>query len=70
MEAQVAKWCEPDSARASALPRQEYDIASFQRNDGEVRIDFMNGDGPWRTARTSAHPQSGLAKHRPGRAPQ
>jgi NADH-quinone oxidoreductase subunit I len=39
---------------------QEYDIASFRRTEGEVKIDFMQGDGPWRTAKTSAHPDSGL----------
>jgi NADH-quinone oxidoreductase subunit I len=40
---------------------QEYDLASFRR--GEVtKIDFMDGEGPWRTSKTSAHPEAGLGK--------
>ncbi len=42
----------------------QYDIASFARGD-HVRIDFMNGEGPWRTAKTSAHPEAGLRSHLP-----
>lgn len=38
---------------------QEYDLSAFQRGD-HVKIDFTKGDGPWRTKRTSAHPEAGL----------
>jgi NADH-quinone oxidoreductase subunit I len=42
---------------------QQYDIASHRR--GEVtRIDFTKGEGWWRTAETSAHPESGHQKRR------
>jgi NADH-quinone oxidoreductase subunit I len=41
---------------------QQFDLAAFERGD-HVKIDFMNGEGPWRTARTSAHPEAGLAPH-------
>lgn len=38
---------------------QEHDLASYQRGD-HVKIDFMNGAGPWRTKATSAHPEAGM----------
>ena len=38
---------------------QEYDLTGFKR-DEVVKIDFTKGEGPWRTARTSAHPDAGL----------
>ena len=41
----------------------QYDLSAFQRDDGGVKIDFMNGEGYWRTAATSAHPDSGLRPH-------
>ncbi len=42
---------------------QQYDLSSFERSEGGVRIDFTRGEGPWRTAKTSASPTSGLAPH-------
>jgi NADH-quinone oxidoreductase subunit I len=41
---------------------QQYDLASFERSE-HVKIDFMNGEGLWRTAKTSAHPDAGLRPH-------
>jgi len=41
---------------------QQYDLAAFDR-EGGVRIDFTKGEGPWRTAKTSADPDAGLAPH-------
>ena len=41
------------------------DLAAFDRTE-HVKIDFMNGEGPWRTARTSAHPDAGLRAHLKG----
>ena len=42
---------------------QQYDIAAHRR--GEVtKIDFTKGEGWWRTAETSAHPESGHLKKR------
>ena len=41
---------------------QQYDLSSFDREQGGVKIDFMAGDGPWRTARTSAKPGVGLQR--------
>jgi NADH-quinone oxidoreductase subunit I len=41
---------------------QEYDLASFQRQDAVV-VDFVKGEGPWRTVRTSASPEAGLRAH-------
>jgi NADH-quinone oxidoreductase subunit I len=41
---------------------QQYDIAGFER-EASVKIDFMHGEGPWRTALTSAHPEAGLRRH-------
>ena len=38
---------------------QQYDLAAFDRTE-HVKIDFMNGEGPWRTAKTSAHPEAGV----------
>jgi NADH-quinone oxidoreductase subunit I len=38
---------------------QEYDLSTFERVEG-TKIDFMNGEGPWRTARTSADAGAGL----------
>ena len=40
---------------------QQYDLTSFNR-EGGTKIDFMNGEGWWRTARTSADPASGLRR--------
>jgi NADH-quinone oxidoreductase subunit I len=37
----------------------QYDLATFERGE-QTRIDFTKGTGPWRTARTSAHPEAGL----------
>jgi len=45
---------------------QQYDLAAFDRTQ-QVKIDFMNGEGPWRTAKTSAHPDAGLRKHLEGK---
>ena len=45
---------------------QQYDLASFDRTE-HVKIDFMNGEGPLRTARTSAHPDAGLRRHIEGK---
>lgn len=39
---------------------QQYDLASFERDQGGVKIEFTSGEGPWRTARTSAKPGVGL----------
>lgn len=41
---------------------QQFDLAAFEREDG-TKIDFMNGEGTWRTALTSAHPEAGLRMH-------
>lgn len=41
---------------------QQYDLSSFEREDG-TKIDFMNGEGYWRTAKTSADPGAGLSSH-------
>ena len=41
---------------------QQYDLAAFNNGKG-VKIDFMNGEGYWRTAATSADPESGLRPH-------
>lgn len=40
---------------------QQYDLTSFDRVNG-VKIDFMDGEGWWRTAKTSADPASGLRR--------
>ncbi len=40
---------------------QQYDLTSYDRVNG-VKIDFMNGEGWWRTARTSADPGAGLKR--------
>jgi NADH-quinone oxidoreductase subunit I len=40
---------------------QQYDLTSFERVKG-TKIDFMNGEGSWRTARTSADPGAGLQR--------
>jgi len=37
----------------------QYDLAAFDRTAG-VKIDFMVGEGPWRTAKTSADPDAGV----------
>lgn len=39
---------------------QQFDLSSFERADGGVKIDFMDGEGPWRTATTSAKPGAGF----------
>ena len=41
---------------------QQFDLASFNNGSG-VKIDFMDGEGEWRTAATSADPDSGLRPH-------
>jgi len=41
---------------------QQYDLSAFERGD-HVKIDFMKGDGPWRTKQTSAHPMAGLPEN-------
>ena len=38
---------------------QQYDLTTFEREKG-TKIEFMNGEGTWRTARTSADPGAGL----------
>ena len=38
---------------------QQYDLTSFERVEG-TKIEFMKGEGAWRTARTSAAPGAGL----------
>jgi NADH-quinone oxidoreductase subunit I len=43
---------------------QEYDLAAHERGD-VVKIDFMDGQGPWRTKKTSAHPAAGLPRPAP-----
>jgi NADH-quinone oxidoreductase chain I len=45
---------------------QQYDLSAFDRVGG-TKIEFMNGEGPWRTARTSADPGAGLQHE--GRSP-
>lgn len=40
----------------------QYDLSAFER-DGGTKIDFMNGEGYWRTAETSADPEAGLRPH-------
>ena len=47
---------------------QQYDLASFDRSE-QVKIDFTKGEGPWRTALTSAHPEAGLRAHLKGPRP-
>jgi len=37
----------------------QYDLAAFDRTAG-VKIDFMVGEGAWRTAKTSADPDAGV----------
>ena len=41
---------------------QQYDLATFDRRE-DTTIDFMDGEGPWRTAITSARPEAGLKAH-------
>ena len=43
----------------------QHDLASFDRTE-QVKIDFTQGEGPWRTALTSAHPDAGLRAHLKG----
>jgi len=40
----------------------QFDIAAFERQEGVI-IDFVRGEGPWRTAKTSADPRAGLGAH-------
>jgi hypothetical protein len=40
---------------------QQYDLTSFERVKG-TKIDFTKGEGPWRTALTSADPGAGLRR--------
>ncbi len=42
---------------------QEYDLTSFERVNA-TKIDFTKGEGPWRTARTSADPGAGLQREK------
>jgi NADH-quinone oxidoreductase subunit I len=46
----------------------QYDLASFDRTR-QVKVDYMRGEGPWRTAATSADPQAGLRAHLKGPHP-
>jgi NADH-quinone oxidoreductase subunit I len=41
---------------------QQYDLAAFDRGETVV-LDFVKGEGPWRTALTSAEPGAGLKGH-------
>jgi NADH-quinone oxidoreductase subunit I len=41
---------------------QQYDLSGFEREKSVV-IDFVAGEGPWRTAKTSADPRAGLRPH-------
>ena len=41
---------------------QQYDLSSFERAEGGVKVDFTTGEGTWRTARTSAKPGAGLQR--------
>ena len=41
----------------------QFDLAAFQRAEGGVTIEFTDGEGWWRTAKTSAHPDAGLKAH-------
>lgn len=38
----------------------QHDLASFDRTE-QVQIDFVQGEGLWRTAKTSAHPEAGVS---------
>lgn len=38
----------------------QYDLSALERGS-HVKIDFMNGEGLWRTAKTSAHPDAGVS---------
>ncbi len=38
---------------------QRYDLAAFERQKATI-IEFTKGEGPWRTAETSAEPGAGL----------
>ena len=40
---------------------QQYDLSSFERVKG-TKIDFIHGEGSWRTAKTSADPGAGLRR--------
>lgn len=40
----------------------QHDLATFERG-AQTRIDFMHGEGLWRTALTSAHPAAGVRPH-------
>jgi NADH-quinone oxidoreductase subunit I len=42
---------------------QQFDLTVFERHGGAV-IEFTEGEGPWRTAKTSAHPRAGVRAHR------
>ena len=40
---------------------QQYDLSTFERVEA-TKIDFVDGEGSWRTARTSAKPGAGLRR--------
>jgi NADH-quinone oxidoreductase subunit I len=41
---------------------QQFDLAAFERQKGTI-IEFTRGEGPWRTAETSADPRTGVRAH-------
>ena len=45
----------------------QFDLSSFDRTE-DVKIDFMRGEGVWRTAKTSARPGAGFHPDRGGGA--
>jgi NADH-quinone oxidoreductase subunit I len=42
---------------------QQFDLASFSRKGDGVILDFVKGEGPWRTAQTSDDGKAGLRAH-------
>lgn len=40
----------------------QYDLTAFERQKGAI-IEFTEGEGPWRTAKTSADPNTGVRAH-------
>ena len=44
---------------------QQFDLASFARQGDGVTLDFVRGEGPWRTAVTSDDGKAGLRAHQP-----
>jgi NADH-quinone oxidoreductase subunit I len=41
---------------------QEFDLTAFERTK-DVIVDFTQGEGPWRTVKTSAEPRTGVRAH-------